>query len=399
MIYKNLVLQETIPFEYPERERNSFFVRKYERMFSHLDLSAIDRYSYGVGCKGYDTHSMLKALIFHNTEGFRSIPQLIDILRSMPYFSRYVLGFADSIPDNSTFYRFIKALDPEVLRKLLAQTVKTRRHGNQPRLIAIDSKAIKANTSQNNPKRFIRNLSDKTTPPERNEEATLGWFSASNDVNTGKKTTVFFWGYRLHLIVDALSGDPLTWRLEKNNLKDSEVAPRLYCKLVELWPELYRSGLRQVADAGYYARDVFKAFHLLYDGKSCIPMNPRNSKLREIEKPVCAKELPMRYQGTWKDEDKGCFRVKFGCPAKKAPCPHRKTKYGCTRYFQVREPYPGEVPRLSKTFRRHYPKRQAVERVNGTLQMVGLESPGCFSMRGIENMLGFALIGRALTLP
>jgi len=40
---------------------------------------------------------------------------------------------------------------------------------------------------------------------------------------------------------------------------------------------------------------------------------------------------------------------------------------GCTRTFQVRKPFPGEVQQHSPTFQKLYPKRQAVERVNAFL--------------------------------
>jgi hypothetical protein len=43
-----------------------------------------------------------------------------------------------------------------------------------------------------------------------------------------------------------------------------------------------------------------------------------------------------------------------------------------------------------------YPKRQAVERVNAFLQHLGWENPKCYSMKAVENIVGFALLGKSL---
>jgi len=396
MNYKNVILQNEFSFEYSYDEMNTPAVLEYSKMFEHLDLSGIQRYPYGVGQNGYDNHSMIKAFIVYALEGYRSIPQLIRELKCKPYFSRYVLGFGATIPHNSKFYRFINSFDAEIIRKLLAQVNKEIYADNLPQSIAIDSKPIKANTKENNPKAFRKNLSNKKDKPKRNEEATLCYFSKSNDENTHKETVYFYWGYRIHIIVDPEKDNPLTFMLTENNKKDFDVAIPLYCKLAERYPELYQSGLSQLADKGYYVKKVFKAFYLLFDGKSFIPINKKNSKETPIEIPTCVKELKMKYHSSWYEEKQDRFRVKFACPIPKQDCDHRKTKYGCTKYFQVRKPFPGEVQQHSPTFKEAYPKRQSVERVNAFLQNLGWENPKCYSMKAIENIIGFALLGKTL---
>ena len=220
MKYSHVILQDEFPFEYSSDEMNTPAVVEYSKMFEHLDLSGIQRYQFGAGPNGYDNHSMIKAFIVYALEGYRSIPQLIRELKCKPYFSRYVLGFGSTIPHNSKFYRFINSFDPEILRKLLAQINKKKYAGNLPKVIAIDSKPIKANTRENNPKAFKKNLSDKKQKPKRNEEATLSYLSKTNDENTNKVMTFFFWGYRIHIIVDAETDNPLTFKLAENNKKD-----------------------------------------------------------------------------------------------------------------------------------------------------------------------------------
>ena len=396
MNYKNVILQNEFSFEYSFDEMNTPFVLEYLKMFEHLDLSSIQRYPYGIGQNGYDNHSMIKAFIVYTLEGYRSIPQLIRELKSKPYFSRYVLGFGSTIPHNSKFYRFINSFDAEIIRKLLAQVNKEIYASKLPESIAIDSKPVKANTKENNPKAFKKNLSDKKKKPKRNEQATLGYFSKSNDENTHKETIIFYWGYRIHIIVDPKKDNPLTFMLTENNKKDFDIAIQLYCKLAKHYPKLYQSGLSQFADKAYYVKKVFKAFYLLFDGKSYIPINKRNTKETPLEIPTCVKELKMKYHSSWYEEKQDRFRVKFSCPVPKQDCEHRKTKYGCTKYFQVRKPFPGEVQQHSPTFKETYPQRQSVERVNAFLQNLGWENPKCYSMKAIENIIGFALLGKTL---
>lgn len=398
MPYKNIVLQPEFPWEYSKFEMNTPFVIEYSKMFQQLDLSNIQRYPIGVGQKGYDNHSMIKAYIVYALEGYRSILQLIRELESKPYFSKYVLGFADGIPHNTKFYRFINEFDPEIIRKLLAQVNKKVYQDGLPDSIAIDSKPIKANTKENNPKAFKKNLSDKKDKPIRNEEATLGYYSKSNDKNTKKETMTFFWGYRVHIIVDPQNDNPLIFKLTENNKTDSDIAIPLYCKLAEFYPAFYQSEISQFADKGYYSKKVFEAFHLLFNGKSYIPVNNRNTKNNNNAIPICKNEFKMKYHSSWYEEKQDRFRVKFICPKPDENCKIHQKKKSCYKYLQIRKLYQGEVQQFSIDFKKKYPLRQSVERVNAFIQNLGMENPRCFTKRAIENIVGFALLGKTLRL-
>ena len=392
MSAKHLFIQREIPFDYSYDEMNTPFVKEYSKMFEHLDLSHIPHYSPG-GAIGYDTHSMIKAFIVYTIEGYRSIPKLIRELESKPYFSKYILGFRSTIPHNSQFYRFINSFDAEELRKILAQVAREK---TDIKKIALDSKPVMANTKDNNPKSFSRNLSDKNKKPRRNSDATLGFYSKSNDENTNKETVVFFWGYRIHLIVDPHTDTPLTFKLEKNNKKDHDIAIQLYCKLLEYYPELYLSKIDQYADKGYYVKKIFKAFDLLFNGKSYIPVNKRNSKDRIFATPLCSDNKKMKYNSSWHEKKQDRFRIKFACPDNPKKCKLKSAKTGCYKYLQIRKPYKGEVQQGSPDFKKKYPLRQSVERVFSYLQLLGWENPKLFSKKGVENILGFALIGKTL---
>lgn len=184
--------------------------------------------------------------------------------------------------------------------------------------------------------------------------------------------------------------------LAENNKKDFDVAMTLYTKLLTYYPELYRQQISQIADKGYYVEKVFQAFHAYFDGKSFIPKKKQNTDEKKIKIPDCQMGLKMKYKDRWYEEKQKRFRIRFCCPQKGKECKFRKTKNGCNKYFQVREPYPGEIQQLSPAFQKLYPLRQSVERVNSYLQLLGWEKPNCFAMRSIENIIGFALLGKSL---
>ncbi len=318
MNYQNIMLHDEFPFEYSSYEMNTPYVKKYSKMFQYLDLSNIPRYTKRVGRKGYDTHALIKALIFHASEGFRSILKLTNILENLPYFSKFILGFKKSIPDETVFYRFLKEFSTEKIREMLAQVNHEiyQKRNVAINIIALDSKPVKANTKHNNPKTFQRNLSRKTEKPKRNEEATLCYYSKSNDEFTKKETVVFYWGYRIHLVVDAERDIPLTFMLAENNKKDFDVALPLYTKLLTYYPELHRQNISQVADKGYYVEKVFRAFHTYFDGNSFIPRKKQAGE-KDFKIPVCKKKLNMIYKDSWFEKQQKRYRMRFCCPKKR----------------------------------------------------------------------------------
>jgi len=101
---KHIDFQIPIPFGYSVEQLKSPFVKEYSKMFDKLDLSTIKEYNYKSGATGYSRHALIRAYIVYACEGYRSIPQLIKELKSKPYFSKYVIGFKDTIPHETHFY-------------------------------------------------------------------------------------------------------------------------------------------------------------------------------------------------------------------------------------------------------------------------------------------------------
>ena len=378
---------------------NTPIINKYKAMFSLLDLSKIKRYNDSVGCTGYDSHSMIKAIIIKTLEHVPSIKKLIYFLKNNLYLSKYVVGFRDTIPHSSKFTRFLKDFPSDKILQLMANVNKqTYKEENKSiSTIAIDSKPIIANTKENNPKNFYHNLSDKTKKPKKNEDATLHHFSSTNDIN-GRKKVVFFWGYRIHIIIDADRDLPLICKVEPNNQTDSTVAPKLYEQLKILYELADFEYIIQTADKGYDTRNVIETFFELFHGKSVIPKNHRatkpNKNLSNKGVPICEAGLEMKSNGGWKDGHR--FRYKFRCPKIKESCVFRKKAYGCVKYIQITDPIKGRVQPFSKLYKDTYYKRQSVERVNAFLQYLNLETQKHFNKKAIENTLCLALLGKCL---
>ena len=111
----------------------------------------------------------------------------------------------------------------------------------------------------------------------------------------------------------------------------------------------------------------------------------------------------MKYGGSWYDPKEHRIRFKFLCPFKNSKlsqllteCPFRKSKYGCTKYLQIKDEIPGKVYPHQELFKRLYPKRHAIEQYNAILQFLGQETPNHFKRKAIENSIMFAILGTVL---
>jgi len=378
---------------------NTPIVTKYYTLFEYLDLSHIKDHNKGIGCSGYSTHSMIKAFIVKTLERIPSIPELIWRLQNEPYLSKYVLGFKTTIPDASQFYRFLKKFHTSEIEHLITNINKVtfKLLNKKIETVIIDSKPIKANTKENNPKNFNHNLSGKNKKPKRNKQATLSYFSSTNDVN-GIQKVLFFWGYRIHIIFggDGETQLPLVFKLYPNNVTDNIAAENLFSKLKRYYNIIKQDELILIADKGYDAYNVYHKFYELFKGKEVIPTNIRNTKNTDNKIPVCKANYEMKYGGSWYDSIEHRTRFKFVCPIKNNDCTYRKSDYGCTKYLQIRDELPGKLYPHQQLFKKLYPKRFGIEQYNSVLQHLGQETPNHFKRKSIENTILFAILGTVL---
>jgi len=376
-------------------------IKKYQQIFSALDLSHIPEFNYGVGADGTSQHAMLRAFIIQSLESLNKVSALISFLEGNPAL-KYLCGFRNAqLPDDSQFYRFLRKIKNSVLQDLLTRANKILIEENVISLdvVAVDSKPVKALTKHNNPKNINRNQRDKTRKPKRNPAATLGYYSYMPlpDPKGKKKQYIFFWGYRTHAIVDANSGLALVEGTWPNNMTDEQVARKLLKKLKRLYKP--KKGMIVIADKAYDERDFYTFLVGQIKAEPVIPINPRNTKPdRQFSARghrLCQAGLEMIPAGIWQEGNRK--RLKERCPLKMSkktvvkfpggcPCSHPKfAGYGCTAYRDLTDDARSHVQRDTPRFKKLYAKRQAVEQTFERVHELGIEDARHYSLTAIRN--------------
>ena len=305
---------------------------------------------------------MWRAVLTKYLLGLRYYRELSEMLRSNNTI-RYLCGFGESTPNNSSICRFFKRLTShldlveQAIHRLVEQIAEAVRdypdHNGPPvgHALAIDSTDIEA-------------WVDVQRKPYGDPVAKWG-IRTNPDALDGKE---FFYGYKLHLVCDANYGVPLTWEVLPANRNDSPTLPGLVDQIASFYPDLKTRYL--MADKGYDALSNYE--HL--DGHRIIPVIP----LRDTDKegfydskgrPLCFGGKPMEYVRT--DAKKGhLFRCrKRGC--------RLKNRTGMTRYCDIEyhEPLEGDalrkvgrLVRTTKRWKRRYKQRTTVERAFRSLK-------------------------------
>ena len=100
--------QLSLFYDYSTFVMTSNFYRKYDALFSVLDLTGFHDKNTAVSRTGYSQHAIFRALIVKHLEEIKSIPRLIEFLDAHPMLTE-MCGFPmGCLPDESQFYRFLK---------------------------------------------------------------------------------------------------------------------------------------------------------------------------------------------------------------------------------------------------------------------------------------------------
>ena len=110
--------QYSIFYDYQMILLSSNFYRKYNALFSALDLTGFPDMNTDVGRTGYSRHAILRALIVKHLEEIKSIPRLIEFLDAHPVLTE-MCGFTmGALPDESQFYRFLRETPNGIIQKI-----------------------------------------------------------------------------------------------------------------------------------------------------------------------------------------------------------------------------------------------------------------------------------------
>lgn len=340
-------------------------------IFDHIDWSFIhplvkDKYSpLPQGAEGYDPISMFKAQLLIYLGEASSDRKLAQALR---YNGRLCLlcGFNFlKTPSNGSFTNFRDRLGEdvfyEILHQLIAQAVVLKViHGGDT---AIDSTHIWAYASTFGSKTC--QCKGKCNCPKSYSDTDARWGA--------KSKKYLFFGYKVHLIVDAKSQLPLDVRITPGNKADSPQAIPLLKGAKERHPEnkIVTSAMDSAYDSHKNYRFAVKEANIT----PIIALNPRNRvdaitshslTLSQDGVYTCMAGFKVIYWG--KEDKRG--RLKFRCPAAvgKCRCLFRsvcsKSPYGRTFYLNLERDYRliGAIPRGTALWQNKYDKRTSVER-------------------------------------
>jgi len=185
------------------KETNLTYLRKLELIFSCLN---VPKKAYFTGRPPYPVWAMVNALVFKNLRGLLNLTELTRELKLYPALAQ-VCGFK-SFPNKERFSHFLRYTPNELFQNIKENLIKEllRLGEIKAKYLSTDSCPIKSPVRENNLKVNVRDRFQKNKIPKTDQDARLGAYVV---YPTGNKKIQFFWGYRNHIVNDAVSELPL----------------------------------------------------------------------------------------------------------------------------------------------------------------------------------------------
>lgn len=245
--------------------------------------------------------------------------------------------------------------------------------------IALDSTPVSANTCQNNPKSFAKNKFSKDNQPQSDKDCRLGVHTASNQHNERK--IEYYWGYKNHVLVDCITGLPISEITTTADVADSKVVEDILNQTNKF---ISIDECTFIADKGNDVKAVYNLVKDVYHGDCIIPLNKRNTKNpKKLSSghPICEAGLAMHKDGIFSDRNR--TRQKYCCPytrSKNGICPCNHDDYRLS------------IDRECISFKKIYALRTEAERYNSRFKSTGQERLWIHSLNAAKNMNSFAHI-------
>ena len=369
-------------------------------------IVALER-EHWTGRKGYCVRGMWSALIagvLSQCQSLADVPRLLKRDKE----TRMVCGFSkDKIPDEDAFGRFLKKLvrHEELLEGCFCDLVERLRQllPDFGAKLAVDSTDIEAysNGHRKSPSdpdaRWGAKGAGHHGGPRADTEAEAG-----KGEKKGKKRDLYYWfGYKLHLVVDAIYELPVSFVVTPANESDTKQMKPLLKKAVPDKPKTKPEAV--IADKGYDSKDNCGFVFQEYGAAPIIPMRERDDMQQPDicngkGTPTCSCGLAMAFWGRDRKY------LKYRCPqaAGKGLCTSRfrctASPYGYVLKLPIMQDprrY-APVPRETKKWQRLYKLRTAVERVNSRVK--GLLGLGRITLRGIAKVTVRSLLSLLVML-
>jgi len=199
------------------KEANLTYLKKLELVFSCFAIPQLKTYS--TGRPPYPLRAMINALVFKNLRGLLNLTELTSELSCYPSLAQ-ACGFK-LFPAKERFSHFLKyapnALFQPIKENLIRQLILFGEIKGE--YFSCDSCPIKAPVRENNLKTNVKDRFNKHKIPKADKDARLGSYVVYP--HNKKKTVEFFWGYRNHVICDAISELPLAEGTKPANIHEA----------------------------------------------------------------------------------------------------------------------------------------------------------------------------------
>ena len=369
-------VQPTAPPSSPPKSGIGFLAQVLENLDDDTLVATLEAY-HPTGRPGYPARAMLRAYYAKLVLNIRYNNQLLERLRGNRKL-RELCGFGDDIPSESVTSRFFQRLRSHVERQELAipKILKEIRHylPDLGEVVAIDGS-------------FIPTWANGNRKPEPvDPDADWGF---KNSATSKDSKPVLKFGYRVHMIADAIYGVPLSFTITKANGSEMTELPKVVKKLKAEHPWLTPHFF--LGDRGYDSEDNHRTLmkqeftpviHIrkpqaddgLYDGlynKKC--------------QPLCLGNMGMEYVRT----DRVSGEHQFRCPPQGCKLMGKGLVPNCRDEIWVNpDDNPRVVGPLARTnplWKILYRKRWGIERYfRSGKHSRGLEHHSVMGMTGIR---------------
>lgn len=395
-------------------------LKQYEILFKELDLSLLTDNSTS-GRPAFDKRAILRAFIHRNLRGIHNLSELESEIKDNLSIA-YKCGFdiTKPLPAHDSYSRFLRDTSNHILQqiriKLIKELIQLGHISGD--FLSIDSMPIIANVKENNPKIFTHTRFQKDKIPKGDPDARLGIIVLQPDAvfpvqielfkhpiaEKYQPKLKFFWGYRHHVICDALTELPIWERTCPANIHDSKLFIPLFSETKENF-HLHPKGI--IGDSAHDSWYIRQFIHHELKAKAFIPSNPRGAykqpRFVSSGVPICIAGFQMLNWGTFLD--RGRLRRKFVCPithskkfAKEHPsCPWQHPRFltgkGCNIYSIVTDkPLAPYIDPNSRYFKQVYKLRVSSERIFSRFFNLPIQRPPVIGLKAVSNLMTIAHI-------
>jgi hypothetical protein len=388
-------------------ELNAPSLKKYDLLFSSINTSPLDESTYHRGRPPFSRPALLRALIYKNIRCLPSLTELfIELNENSTISITCGLDPSKPIPSVERFSSFLNDTPNSSLQNIRIDLVKQLALTEEItfKYLSADSCPIKANVKENNLKTSARDRFDKSKIPKGDPDCRLG--TIVTFPSPTQRKIEYFWGYRNHVINDALSELPLHEITKPANVGES---PLLIPNLKEIVSTYSLNIDNQIeafiGDAAYDSIPNFDFIAKELKAKPIIAENPRNKNPQDLKlsrrgHPCCIAGFEMLSRGIFKDTQQNRTRHKFICPirgskkfAKQQPiCPWWHPKFlsgkGCMTYLRVDadDSIRKNIDRHSPEFKKLYNLRTSSERIFSRLLSISMQYPTVKGLNATANL-------------